>query len=303
MTTFQDSDLRDDFQRPFPPIIQDKVFKAVFATPGCEHLLVSMLNAMLYDELEPPIDRLSLLPQEHTVPAQNGKTIRMDIAAVDQLGRLFDIEVQRYSDKLYADRLMLYVSFFVLEQTDTGHPKKLQKIIALSISDRPLPGMEKCREPVVKVRMEPDVEAFKLRAELPLIVHVNLKEVRRLGREGKAVTFDERMNWCYYLSLEGDMDTEKEYDEYIALLSNNPRLQEAHARYVATISSDHYEAFANMMEVWKEEAQLIGAKEEGKEEGLAEGKAETAKAMKADNLPIEMICRYTGLSAQQVLAL
>ncbi len=40
--------------------------------------------------------------------------------------------------------------------------------------------------------------------------------------------------------------------------------------------------------------------EEGKAEGLAEGKVEIAKAMKADNKPVEEISKYTGLSAEEI---
>ena len=45
-------------------------------------------------------------------------------------------------------------------------------------------------------------------------------------------------------------------------------------------------------------------KKKGKAEGLAEGEAskarEMAKAMKADNKPIDEISKYTGLSAEEI---
>lgn len=43
--------------------------------------------------------------------------------------------------------------------------------------------------------------------------------------------------------------------------------------------------------------------EEGLALGKEEGKLETARAMKADNVPVETICRYTGLSEQEVAEL
>ena len=42
--------------------------------------------------------------------------------------------------------------------------------------------------------------------------------------------------------------------------------------------------------------------EKGRAEGLAE-KMEAARKMKADGLAVEMICKYTGLSPEQVAAL
>lgn len=42
---------------------------------------------------------------------------------------------------------------------------------------------------------------------------------------------------------------------------------------------------------------------EGKLEGKLEGLRETARQMKADGLPVARICKYTGLSAEEVAAL
>ena len=41
-------------------------------------------------------------------------------------------------------------------------------------------------------------------------------------------------------------------------------------------------------------------KREGFEDGRAAEKLEMAKAMKADNEPVEKIIRYTGLSAEEI---
>lgn len=49
------------------------------------------------------------------------------------------------------------------------------------------------------------------------------------------------------------------------------------------------------------------AKKQGKAEGLAEGKVEgkeeDAKAMLADNMPVERVSKYTGLTPEEIAAL
>ena len=45
------------------------------------------------------------------------------------------------------------------------------------------------------------------------------------------------------------------------------------------------------------------AKKQGKAEGLAEGKVEDAKAMLADNMPIERVSKYTGLTPEEIAVL
>ena len=46
---------------------------------------------------------------------------------------------------------------------------------------------------------------------------------------------------------------------------------------------------------------------EGKAEGLSEGEAkkslEIAKSMLEDNAPVELICKYTGLSKEEIIKL
>ena len=44
-------------------------------------------------------------------------------------------------------------------------------------------------------------------------------------------------------------------------------------------------------------------KEEGKEEGKKEGKKEIAKQMLLDNMPIEKVIKYTGLTEKEIKAL
>ena len=52
---------------------------------------------------------------------------------------------------------------------------------------------------------------------------------------------------------------------------------------------------------------LRGAKEEGRAEGLAEGEQkkalESARRMKADGMPAELIAKYTGLTAEDINSL
>ena len=63
----------------------------------------------------------------------------------------------------------------------------------------------------------------------------------------------------------------------------------------------------HMMAEWDREGQLATAIMTGEERGLAKGRAEgvakTAKAMKAEGLPTDVISRCTGLTAEQIEAL
>ena len=48
---------------------------------------------------------------------------------------------------------------------------------------------------------------------------------------------------------------------------------------------------------------MMKGREEGREEGIRDNQIRIAQGMKADGMPIEMIVRYTGLSAEEVVDL
>ena len=48
---------------------------------------------------------------------------------------------------------------------------------------------------------------------------------------------------------------------------------------------------------------MMKGREEGREEGIRDNQVRIARGMKADGMPIEMIAKYTGLSAEEVVDL
>ncbi len=65
---------------------------------------------------------------------------------------------------------------------------------------------------------------------------------------------------------------------------------------------DIKEAFDKIVELERDEAKEEG-KAEGEAKGIAEGKAAGARAMLSDNMPHELVVKYTGLTMEQVEAL
>jgi predicted transposase/invertase (TIGR01784 family) len=74
-----------------------------------------------------------------------------------------------------------------------------------------------------------------------------------------------------------------------------------------SISKDEVER-ARLMSEYKYEvdtqSKVVQAKREGRQEGLQEGqqqgRQEIARTMKANNVPLDQISAYTGLSVQQI---
>ena len=58
-----------------------------------------------------------------------------------------------------------------------------------------------------------------------------------------------------------------------------------------------------LMARWDRESQIATAVAHGKAEGRAEGISDTAKSMKAEGIPVDVISKCTGLSSEEIAAL
>lgn len=220
--------------------------------------------------------------------------------------------MQRNKDNQYAERLTLYVSLLVTHYTDEGEKVHgIRKVLCLSLGLHPLPGLEECPAPIVRIRHTVDQEGYALKGQLPLTVHVNLTEARKQYGALAPENFDECKRWCYYLAMEGEMVTDENLERVHQLMAENPRIAEAHKRYLQALGGDNEALKLGLLRDWYHEMQNAGelataradGEDAGREKGRKEGKLETAKAMKTDGLAAETICRYTGLSKEQVAQL
>jgi len=58
-----------------------------------------------------------------------------------------------------------------------------------------------------------------------------------------------------------------------------------------------------LMDEIDRKSELRTAQNQGRNEGREEGIAQTARAMKADNVPVQVISKYTGLTPEQIESL
>lgn len=299
----------------------DPVFKMVFGSAESTQLLGKMLNAVLGKELDRPIEELWYLPQEYgPVGAVDERVCRMDIVAKDQIGRIYDIEMQRGYDGVYNDRLFLYVSRLVTHYTPHGDKElKLQKVVGLSFGEQALPGMEKCPSPFVVIRVETNQPGYHLRGSLPKTLHVNMPLVRSLGNNTDVEDFDEQLSWCYYIAMEGAMMTTEEKEKVDTIIDSNIDIEKAHKRYIQSLLTDDQDLQLRMLQElnaeWRYAGELATARnmamaeglelgrEEGREEGYRQGILEMARTMKASGVAIGLIAGYTGLSEKELATL
>lgn len=290
----------------------DTIFKFVFGSPGSEDLLQAMLNAILGAELNEPIEAMRFMPQEYVSPDPDGKTCRMDVVATDQLGRIFNIEMQRYKDEEYNERLVLYVARLVTYSTSKGNEMVIRKIIGLSFGDRPLPGLEECPAPIVRVYVNTDQKGYLLKGTLPITIHVNLSRIRQIGHEMNVEDFDERMKWCYYVAMEGAMATEEEMEKIKRLVAADPWLERVHERFEQAMANNDEDMMIMLLQEVNSDMKYKGelrtarndglreGRQEGLQKGILDGKREMAQAMKGRGVDITLISECSGLSLSEI---
>lgn len=258
----------------------DPVFKIVFGAAESEGILASMLNAVLGKELDTPIEQMWFLPQEYGAEnSSDGRVCRMDIVAKDQIGRIYDVEMQRGYDSVFNDRLFLYVSRLVTHYTPKGTKEvELQKVIGLSFGEQALPGLEDCPSPYVIVRVETDQPGYRLRGALPKTLHVNMPLVRKLAATTAVEDFDERLAWCYHIAMEGSEMTAEEQVKVNTIAVTYPDIEKAHRRYVESLLTDNDALQLGMLQelnaAWKIAGEISTARKMALEEGHAEGHAQ-----------------------------
>ena len=280
----------------------DVVFKKIFGQHP--HLLKSFLNAVLPLPEDGLIAELEYLPSEQIPEIPAFKRTIVDVKCKDIQGRIFIVEMQVEWVESFMQRLLFGTAQAYVKQLKPGETYHLlNPVYGLALVNSVFDtGTKDWYHHYGLVKLDnPEKEVIKgltlVFVELP-----KFKVTSRVDRKLKLL-------WLRFMrEITGDT---KEIDpallevpeikEAIALAEEaafSPAELEAYESYWKAVSSE---------KTLREESRLEGKAEgkiEGKIEGEIKGRAaamlETAKNMKSDHLPIEMIAKYTGLSTVDI---
>ncbi|WP_200286485.1 PD-(D/E)XK nuclease family transposase [Rhabdochromatium marinum] len=111
----------------------DYVFFRVFSEEP--ELLVDLINAVRVDE--PSIVAVTLLDARLSPERLSGKRLILDLKAVDEQGRHYNVEMQVRSFGVWSARGILYLARVISEQLEAGEEyHKLKPVIGISNSRR-----------------------------------------------------------------------------------------------------------------------------------------------------------------------
>ena len=292
-------------------LMNDVAFQWVFGRESNKDLLIALLN-----ELIPGvhIEDLNFYKQRQISYAKNLKNSVFDVSCRLTDGSYVDVEVQVCPQDWFADRCLYYSTYCIQEQVKTGQESYLLKpvyivsIDAFTLSHRT--GWDGSIQSSYSLRED---RTHELMTDS---LHFVFVELEHFDKSWKDIDNDkERFYFCIRHLHELDNLPEGFTEGIWAKLAQQSELAEMPSEL-----KNKY--IRNMTTEIDKRAQLKYAERKGREAGLAEGlekglaegmekgleagraeKLEAVRKMKEDGLSAETICRYTGLTLEQIMEL
>lgn len=318
-------------------IMYDTAFKQVFGSEANKSLLIELLEALIPGKM---ISDLTFLDKEVPGYFVGDKKMVFDLFCTTKQKEVFIVEMQLHGQKFFTDRILFYSTFPLREQIIS--PMEEEQIRRLRDAKNELwkelvPKRNYQLSPVYMVsilnfELPHDGSENDLREGL-----VSSYSIRSDGDSGEHMTDALHFVFLELPRLHVDRDHPEECRtmlekiafafRHISFLAERPESFTGeffehlfHAAELAGMTIDernHYDT--EMTTEIDKTAQLDYALEEGMKQGLMEGrergrkegrregriegKRDVARNLKSENVPVDIICRATGLTPQEIQGL
>ena len=268
-------------------------FKKLFGTAMNKELLISFLNALLFkDKPNKNITDIRYLPTEHFGIYGNRRAI-FDVFCEADDGSQFIVEMQNVSQKYYKDRSVFYSTFPIQEQAKMGEEwdYQLKEVYTVGILNFEFNEDEYSKD----------------------CLH---HEVKLMDTNDHHVFYDKLT--FVYLEMPKFNKTEDEletlFDKWLFVLKNLSRLTERpkalqervfvklfETAEIARFTPEERRGYEDSVKVYRDINNALKTTDQiAEKRGEAKANLATAKRMRADNIPTELIAKYTGLTPEQI---
>ena len=279
----------DKYINPFT----DFGFKKLFGTEMNKDLLIDFLNELIHGKGK--ITDIKYLNTAQLGRTKYDRQAVFDIFCETDAEEKFFVEMQKAKHDFFKDRSVFYSTFPISQQAKKGEWNyKLQPVYMVGVLD------------FVFNENKDDVNYYH-------------SEVRLMDTQKNTVFYD-KLTFIYLempkFNKKAD-ELETRFEKWMYVLKNLPRLQNLPVQLqekifkkilrVAEIANLKKEEISEYEESLKKYRDMYSVIETAKKEAREEEKAKSDAAlagmiikMKADGLPIDSICKYTGLSRGKV---
>jgi len=279
-------------------------FKKLFGEEASKPLLMDFLNALL--PLDYPITSLQFRNAEQLGTEIEERKAVYDIYCQDSQGHYFIVEMQKAKQNFFKDRAIFYTTFPIREQAEKGQWNfELKAVYCVGILDFVFEEDQDNPDYIHEVKLKN--QHNQVFYDKYALYFIEMPKFHKAESE----LASQLENWIYLIKhLEEFPDVPARFQHTILerafeIAELAHLTEEERAAYETSLK--HYRDMINVldtarMEAWKE-GRAKGREERRQEdlaEGRLEGKQETARQMKLDGMPIASICKYTGLSEEEV---
>jgi len=287
------------------PPTDDWIFKLLFGDERNKSMLIDLLKAFV--ELPQEEYELSFLDTSLKPENEDDKLGILDVKVKTKTGKVIDIEIQVNPERNIGQRLSFYKSKLIVEQIGKGELYHvIQKVICICITNYEL--FPEANEYVNIFRFTNKKNG--------LIFEVIPEEIYTLELPKVPALSDGSAGWEWLQFLRA-----KRKEEFEMVAVKNPEIRKAVDTLYQLSSDEQIQAeHERRLKAWRDRAsQIEGSfldgkqegKREGKREGIQEGKKEgkrdtaieIARKMKTDNVSMNQIIKYTGLTEEQIKSL
>ena len=259
----------------------DVGFKRIFGQEINKDLLIDFLNSLFAGEKH--ILDIRFLDKEIVGETVEDRNSIYDVYCTNEDGEQFIVEMQNRSQVNFRERALFYLSRAVVRQGEkgSGWMFDLKAVYGIFFMNFRLDGLhDRLRSDIILAdRMTHEMFCDKMRfvfLQLPV--------------------FNKDEDEC-----------ETDFERWIYVLKNMETLQRLPFKARKAVFQK-LEDIVDIASLSKENlvtraAAIEEGKREGREEGRREANIATARNMKADGLPIDLIVKYSGLTAEEIEAL
>jgi predicted transposase/invertase (TIGR01784 family) len=242
----------------------DYAFKKVFGSETNKKLLISLLQAVLKQSLTRPIASIELLNPFDDREAVDDKLAILDVRAVDESGRIYNIEMQMQLRPMYSKRALYYWASQYRSQLESGDDyRELRPTFGIHFLNHILYRDDDRFHRKFQL-LDPEDPLHRFNDDL----EIHMIELPKFSRNVDDLQ-DKLEEWCYFLRFAEQMSV----DDLPGRLQN-PEIKQA--MEVLRGMTEYQKAF------WKYEDRLRAirdyktdlafSREEGIEQGIEQGR-------------------------------
>jgi len=272
----------DKYINPFT----DFGFKKLFGTEVNRDLLMDFLNELIHGKGK--INEVNYLNSEQLGRSEEDRRAVYDIYCKTETGETFIVEMQKAKLNFFKDRSVYYASFPIRDQGMKGDWNyQLKAVYTVGVLN------------FVFNETRDDKEYYH-------------SEVQLMDTRKKTVFYD-KLTFIYLEMPKFNKrvdELETRFEKWMYVLKNLPKLQELPSQlqerifekifHVAEIAKLNRQEIAEYEDSLKKYRDLYSAIETARMEGEIKRNVEIALKMLENGVSIENICKYTGLSEEQV---